>query len=161
MAAYFTAIVKAPITGSILITEMTGSFEHLPALITVSMTAYIVADLLKSKPIYDELLDRVLAKGRGEYLDKDMDGNTLLEVVVCLGSQLERKMIKDVRWPQHCLLVNVKRGETQLIPRGDTRLVAGDYLHILTNEKQARKIKPILLHMAGHEQVVREELPEP
>lgn len=62
MAACFSAIVKAPITGSILIAEMTASFEQLPALITVSMMAYIVTDLLNSQPIYDLLYQRRLAK---------------------------------------------------------------------------------------------------
>lgn len=62
MAAYFSAIVKAPITGSILIAEMTASFDQLPALVTVSMIAYIVTDLLNSKPVYELLFQRRLAK---------------------------------------------------------------------------------------------------
>lgn len=157
MAAYFTAIVKAPITGSILITEMTGSFEHLPALITVSMTAYIIADLLKSGPIYDLLLNRVLAKRRGVSVDEDHGGNTILEVVVCMGSQLERKMIKDIVWPPDCLLVNIRRGEEQIIPRGRTKLMAGDYLHILTSEAQAQNVKQPLLQMSGYGQSERHD----
>lgn len=152
MAAYFTAIVKAPITGSILIMEMTGSFEHLPALITVSMTAYIVADLLKSRPIYDQLLNRILARGNQELAEENVNANTILETVIFMGSELEGKMIKDVRWPKHCLLVNIKRGEEQIIPRGDTKIKAGDYIIILTNEKEAHKHKPTLLQMAGYEQ---------
>lgn len=149
MAACFTAIVKAPITGSILVTEMTGSFEHLPALITVSMTAYIVADLLKSQAIYDQLLDRIMVREKAG-LDKISSGNTLLEVVVNMGSHLERKMIKDVKWPSNCILINIKRGESHIIPRGDTQLMAGDFLNILTSEKQAHHVKPILLRMAGY-----------
>ncbi len=149
MAAFFTAVVKAPITGSILITEMTGSFEHLPALITVSMTAYIVADLMNSKPIYDTLLHRLLAKRSNGTANLSENGNTVLEVVVSLGSQLDGKMIKDTRWPRNCLLISIKRGEEEIIPSGDTRIVAGDYLHIITSENQAPEIKPILLHMAG------------
>ncbi|MEN6391552.1 MAG: ClC family H(+)/Cl(-) exchange transporter [Syntrophomonas sp.] len=150
MAAYFTAIVKAPITGSILITEMTGSFEHLPALITVSMTAYIVADLLKSQAIYEQLLERILVREKAGFLDKISCDNTLLEVVVGMGSYLESKMIKEVDWPKHCLLVNIKRGENFIIPGGDTRLMAGDYLNLLTSENQAHQVKPILLRMAGY-----------
>lgn len=61
MAAYFSAVVKSPITGSILIMEMTGSFEHMLALIIVSMTAYLVADLTGGQPVYDMLLERSLA----------------------------------------------------------------------------------------------------
>jgi len=153
MAAYFTAVVKAPITGSILITEMTGSFEHLPALITVSMTAYIVADLLKSQAVYDQLLGRILAKERGGYPDKTSNSNTLLEVTVNMGSYLEGKMIKDVEWPRNCLLVNIKRGENHVIPGGDTLILAGDYLNILTGETHALKVKRRLLQMAGYSQV--------
>ena len=41
---------------------MTGSFSHLLSLTIVSIIAYIVADLLKSTPIYDSLLDNLLAK---------------------------------------------------------------------------------------------------
>lgn len=152
MAAYFTAIVKAPITGSILITEMTGSFEHLPALITVSMTAYIVADLLKSQAIYDQLLGRILAKEKEDSPDKTSSSSTLLEVAVNMSSYLEGKLVKDVEWPQNCLLVNIKRGESQVIPGGDTLIVAGDYLNILTGDKQARQVKRVLLQMAGYSQ---------
>lgn len=162
MAAYFTAIVKAPITGCILITEMTGSFEHLPALITVSMSAFIVADLLKSKPIYDHLLDRALIRKKDRSLsDMDTSSNTILEAVVCLGSHLEGKLIKNVTWPEHCLLVNIKRGDEQIIPRGDTKILAGDYLNILTNRKQEQKIKPTLLEMAGHQQSAQYETSDP
>lgn len=155
MAAYFTAIVKAPITGSILITEMTGSFEHLPALITVSMTAYIIADLIKSQPIYDTLLHRVLSRWQPEPMDAHMSANTILEVVVCMGSRLEGKMVRDITWPQQCLLVNIRRGENQIIPCGDTRIIAGDYLSILTDEKKAPWHKIAILKMAGHEQSAR------
>ncbi len=162
MAAYFTAIVKAPITGCILITEMTGSFQHLPALITVSMAAFIVADLLKSKPIYDQLLDRTLASRKGRKLsDMDTSANTVLEAVVCLGSHLEGKLIRNITWPEHCLLVNIKRGDEQIIPRGDTKILAGDYLNILTNRKQEQKIKPTLLEMAGHQQSAQCETSDP
>lgn len=149
MAAFFTAIVKAPITGSILITEMTGSFEHLPALITVSMTAYIAADLLNSKPIYDLLLHRILAKQSDDGKNLYRSGNTVLEAVVSLGCQLDGKMIKDIHWPAKCLLISVKRGAEEIIPSGNTRLIAGDYLDFLTTQNDAAQIKPSLLKMAG------------
>lgn len=60
MAGYFAAIVRAPVTGIILISEMTGSLSHLLALSLVSLVAYFTADILKAKPVYDQLLDRIL-----------------------------------------------------------------------------------------------------
>lgn len=64
MAAYFASVVKSPVTGSILILEMTGSFQHMLALLVVSLTAYIVSDLTGGRPVYDELLDRALGKNK-------------------------------------------------------------------------------------------------
>lgn len=48
MAGYFTAIVRAPITGIVLVSEMSGSLSHLLSLATVSIVAYVVAEALKS-----------------------------------------------------------------------------------------------------------------
>ena len=64
MAAYFSAVVKSPVTGSILILEMTGSFQHMLALLVVSLTAYVISDLTGGRPVYDELLDRALGKNK-------------------------------------------------------------------------------------------------
>ena len=60
MAGYFTAIVRAPLTGIILIFEMTGTVSQLFSLAVVSICAYIVASLLKSEPIYESLLAGLL-----------------------------------------------------------------------------------------------------
>lgn len=60
MAGLFSSIVRAPITGIVLITEMTGSMHRLLDIAVVSSIAYVVANLLGSKPIYTSLLDRIL-----------------------------------------------------------------------------------------------------
>ena len=58
MAAYFAAVVKSPITGSVLILELTGNFSHLLALIIVSIIAFLASDLCGGKPAYSALLMR-------------------------------------------------------------------------------------------------------
>lgn len=65
MAGYFSAIVKAPLTGVILISEMSGTLSNLLPLGIVAFSAYIVAELLYSIPIYDQLLKRML-KNQGK-----------------------------------------------------------------------------------------------
>lgn len=62
MAGFFTAIVRAPMTGIILLFEMSGSVSQFLSLTIVSVTAYVVATLLRSEPIYDSLLERILKK---------------------------------------------------------------------------------------------------
>lgn len=140
MAGYFTAIVRSPITGTILITEMTGTLNQLLPIAMVSITAYIVADFLGSKPIYETLLERILRKQDPELKIGDTSNKAILEFAICMGSVLDGKEIKTVKWPSHCLLVSVKRGGREIIPKGDTKIQAGDYLVVLTNEDRVSKI---------------------
>ncbi|NRT94153.1 hypothetical protein B0I62_001754 [Clostridium beijerinckii] len=148
MAGYFASVVKSPITGTILITEMTGSFNHLLALAIVSIISYIVADLLASKPIYEALLEKFLQNQGDRTPIGDKINKAILEFAVCIGSKLDGKQIKDVKWPSRCLLVAVRRGETEIIPKGDTVIFPGDYLTVLTNEDRVPKINDTLLLMS-------------
>lgn len=147
MAGYFAAVVRAPITGIILITEMTGSFSHLYSLALVSIVAYIVADLLGSKPIYESLLERILHKqGEGAVIGNEKM-KSILEFAVCLGSMLDGKQIKEITWPSDCLIVSVRRGEREIIPKGDTVIYPGDYLIVLTNENRISKIHDAMIQI--------------
>jgi CIC family chloride channel protein len=59
MAAIFAAVVRAPITGIVLATEMTGSFTLLLPMLTACFSAMIVPILLRCPPIYDSLGERL------------------------------------------------------------------------------------------------------
>ncbi|MEA3098104.1 H(+)/Cl(-) exchange transporter ClcA [Caballeronia mineralivorans] len=64
MAAFFTAVVRAPITGIVLVTEMTGSFTLLLPMLAACFTAMIVPIMLGCPPIYDSLARRLPNSGR-------------------------------------------------------------------------------------------------
>ena len=55
MAALFASSVRAPITGTVLIMEMTASYQQLLSLAIAAMVAFVIAELCHSKPIYEEL----------------------------------------------------------------------------------------------------------
>ncbi|NLJ08766.1 MAG: ClC family H(+)/Cl(-) exchange transporter, partial [Treponema sp.] len=61
MAAFFTAVVKAPVTGAVLILEMSGNFNHFGGLMLVCLVAYVTSDMIVSQPVYDVLLTRLLS----------------------------------------------------------------------------------------------------
>jgi len=145
MAGFFAASVRAPITGILLIMEMTGSFWHLVPLSLVALFAYIAAELCHSKPIYDTLLDKALAKDK-EDARKMVKKTTrnIIERAVESGTVIEGKFIKDIAWPAGVLVVDVKRGDKDIIPRGDTRLLAGDYLYILTSAIQEEAVSKVM-----------------
>lgn len=63
MAAFFTAVVRAPLTGTLVVLGMTGSVTPLAPAIAASVGAMIVPALLDSPPIYDTLPERMLVGG--------------------------------------------------------------------------------------------------
>ena len=132
MAAYFSSVVKSPVTGAVLIMEMTGSFDHMLALILVSMTAYLVADLTNGEPVYDMLLNRTLAL-RDKLAGAIRQRRIMSEVIVGMGSQLDGACICEVKWPHNSLIVNVSRSGEDMAPYGGLRLKEGDYLYILSD----------------------------
>ncbi len=58
MAAFFTAVVRAPVTGIVLVTEMTGTFTLLLPMLGACFAAMLVPTLLGEPPIYDSLRRR-------------------------------------------------------------------------------------------------------
>lgn len=136
MAGYFTAIVRAPITGIILIFEMTGNVSQMLSLCLVSIVAYLAASLMKSKPIYESLLENLLRR-RGVEQAENTGDRVLQEFVVSHGSQIHHKMLQTVAWPENCLLIAVRRDNREMIPKGRTIIMAGDTLVTMTDEVHA------------------------
>jgi Trk K+ transport system NAD-binding subunit len=58
----------------------------------------------------------------------------LIELPIYHGSSIESKEVKQIKWPKNCLLVCIKRGEKEIIPRGDTLICAGDYIVLMCDE---------------------------
>ena len=55
MGALFTAIVRAPLTGIVLMIELTGSYSFMLPLLVGCLMAYGVAELMGNTPIYEAL----------------------------------------------------------------------------------------------------------
>lgn len=144
MAGYFTAIVRAPITGIILITEMTGSFNHLLSLSIVSIIAYITADLLKSIPIYDSLMKNLLLKNNIDEYHKNSNKKITIINMVHFGSKIEKMAIKDLDLPKNTLIVSIQRGENSIIPKGDTIIKAGDEIYTMSDLKDEWRVREFL-----------------
>ncbi|MBD9356910.1 H(+)/Cl(-) exchange transporter ClcA [Methylomonas albis] len=64
MAAYFSGVVQAPLTGIVLIIEMTGDYALILPLFIACFTALLIANWLGCPPVYAALLDKDLQKER-------------------------------------------------------------------------------------------------
>jgi CIC family chloride channel protein len=65
MAAFFTAVVRAPVTAIVLVTEMTGCFTLLLPMLLACFAAMAVTTLLRNPPIYDALREPGVQQMRG------------------------------------------------------------------------------------------------
>ena len=137
MVAFFAASIRAPITGTLLILEMTGDFHHLMSLALASAVAYVTAELLKGQPIYDSLLEKSLSGGSTPVSDEE---RTILEVPVGSGSILENRTVEEIPRLSHTVLVNIKRQGADMIPDPDTKLLSGDFLYFLTESRHTEEI---------------------
>ncbi len=148
MAGYFAAIVRAPVTGTILLLEMTGSFDCLLPLIVVSFAAYLTADLVKSRPIYDSLLDSLLSGGACPE-GCDPARKIVVEQIVQHGAPAAERSVKELGLPKECLLIAIRREDGEEIPSGDTVVRAGDYLIFLVNEREEGETRSALERLLG------------
>ena len=169
MAAYFTAVVRAPITGITLILEMTGNFSYLYMLIVVCTITYIFTELLKMEPIYERLYLNMFQKQileeneENEKIQKHVKRLEILEkwwknkkfgigvrpdvkdkivtllIPVGANSEFDNKLVKDLKLPENLLIVSVRKSGKDTIARGDTPIQSGNQLVIITDYETARK----------------------
>jgi chloride channel protein, CIC family len=64
MAAFFTGVVRAPLTGIVLVVEMTSNVTMLLPMLGACFTAMLTTTLLRDPPIYDSLRERTLERER-------------------------------------------------------------------------------------------------
>ncbi|RNE22080.1 potassium/proton antiporter [Lacticaseibacillus paracasei] len=110
---------------------------HLMPLAVLSLTAYLVVDLLGGAPIYEALLEQMTMPKTVQQLHRP----DRLEIPVFFGSPLNGKMVRDMPWPKEALLIGIRRGEQEVIPHGDSLIREGDTLVLLTDATQRARVK--------------------
>jgi CIC family chloride channel protein len=124
MAAMLSSSVRAPLTGVVLIVEMTAEYKLLYALLVGSFVSYALAELLGDEPIYEALLERDIHAVTEIHPDDDLP--EIIEFLVETDSAMDGRRIKDLDVPEGALITSVVRQDRNLVPRGTTQLKAGD-----------------------------------
>ena len=128
MAAYFTAIVRAPLTGIVLMVEMTGNYSLVLPLLVASLTAYGVADFLGDRPVYEALLERDLMRTQKV---PDLEGTLLLDFTIAPGAPFDGKRVREIGLPPGAIIVMLRRLLREDVPTADSQLAAGDQISVL------------------------------
>lgn len=123
MAAFFTAVVKAPVTAIVMIFELTGEFTNfLPALLGVA-AGYAVSEIFGLKPIYERCLDMFVEE---EKVYKNSSKERVTVKIQPLSSA-DGKPVRSIIWPSNGLVVNLVLNDgSTIVPDGETVLHAGE-----------------------------------
>ena len=119
MAAYFAAIVHAPLTGIMLIVEMTGNYQQMLPLLVSCFCAYAVAELLKDLPIYEALFERDLSR---EGLHAHAKQPMVADFEIQQGAPFAGKELRQLGLPPGCVLVRCIHEGREVVPTAHTRL---------------------------------------
>lgn len=137
MAGYFTAVVKSPLTGIILLSEMSGCFENFLMISIVCIIAYIVSDLLKGEPVYEILLKNSLKKSISL---EESTNETLIDITIKIGTHTVGLPLKSLVLPDYIKIIAINRYGTQIKITDNLKIAVGDVLAITTSENMIDEV---------------------
>jgi CIC family chloride channel protein len=138
MAAYFTAIVRAPLTGIMLIVEMTGNYSQMLPLLVSCFCAYAVTEYVKDLPIYEALLERDLKRGGEAHVLKEP---AVVEFMIQTGAPFVGREVWSLGLPAGCILVRCSDGKHEWLPKANTRLTANMRITAMVSPEAAHGLE--------------------
>ncbi len=71
MGGFFSAVARAPLTGMVLMLELTGSINQLLPLAFISLVAFVIASILEPTPLSNNLRDQLIKKEEQKAKEKE------------------------------------------------------------------------------------------
>lgn len=149
MAALFTGSVRAPLTGIVLIVEMTGNYQQLLALGVVCLVSDLVADALGDTPIYEALLEQDVRRSSAKSVKNSTGEPRTIYLGIQYGSSMAGRSIRDCGLPQGCLVAGIERAGKELLPGADVVLAPGDHLMIMIPDHESDKAAQVVRLATG------------
>lgn len=145
MAVFFTTVVKSPITGIVMVVELTWQFTFLLPVILGVAIGYLIGDVFRTEPIYDRLLDDLMK----EKHEHDPLVKMLVKLKVREGGPADGRAIRDVLWPSNAYVVAIERGGVRVQLGGKTVLEGEDILTIEARTENEKEFLSTLNSTAG------------
>ena len=145
MAAFFTTVVKAPLTAIIMICEFTGSFASLLPVIIAVAIGFIVGEMSKTSGIYEELLEVYEEENNIHRRAK----KEVFILGVAIGALADNREVRDILWPSGARVSEITRNKELILPDGDTVIHGGDILTVVCRTDEPQRIRDELKHILG------------
>lgn len=126
MGGFFTATTKAPLTGIVLITELTGSMNQLMPISIVCLSAYVISDMLRVEPT-----DEITLFNKTKHLPTVFKGELAhIEILVEFDSPLDGMRMNEFDLPYNSKVVKIKRQDSEFLPHKNIKILPGDEIQI-------------------------------
>lgn len=145
MAVFFTTFVRAPLTGLVMIFELTGQFTNLfPALLGI-VVGYIVSELCRLEPGY-ELCLKMFIDEEG-YCRNNKKVRVTAQIMA--GSKADGGKVRKIIWPSNGLVVELTGAEGAVVPDGETILRAGQVITFECETSDEEELMEYLYDIVG------------
>lgn len=136
MGGFFTATTKAPLTGIVLITELTGSMNQLMPISIVCLSAYIIADLFSIHPT-----DEITLYNKTLHYSTVFEGKLKhLDITVDFDGSLNGQQLSYLELPYNAKIVKITRDELEFLPHKEVVFLPGDQLEIACDKGFVQEI---------------------
>ncbi|MFT3686746.1 MAG: H(+)/Cl(-) exchange transporter ClcA [Phycisphaerales bacterium] len=149
MAGFFVGSVRVPLTGIVLISELTGGYELLLPICIVTLLAYVTAWALRDEPLYEALLEADLHRNGTHAPDALGDEGRSLYLSVQSGSPVAGQPISSAGFPTGCLIVGVERAGRTLLPVDELIIAPGDHISVLIPDTRPRDAMVVAARCVG------------
>ena len=136
MSIFFISVVRAPISGLMLILEMTGQYHVFFPMIIAGTLTFLFGQYLNIKPVYHKLYQLMLQDEHAE-----MGQLTTVDFEVSNDSILIGRQLGQVQLPGGSRIISIKRNETNSVPvTPELVLQEGDLIQIELPDQNYEKL---------------------
>ncbi|MDJ1121468.1 chloride channel protein [Olsenella sp. YH-ols2217] len=149
IAGVFASVVQAPVTGCVLVFELTGSFTALLSLGLVSLVSYVVAKLVAVDGYYEHLLANLLKVSEPPHAWAPHRHVLIRTLVVGCGSEADGALLEELTLPEGVAVALVERSGASLVPEPGLQLACADHVVVVIDSRLEAGVEPVLEEMVA------------
>ncbi|MGL4292544.1 MAG: chloride channel protein [Bacteroidales bacterium] len=144
MSSCFIVVIRTPLTGFLLVSEMTGRFDILLPSMAVGTVAYFLVSIVRIESLPGDLYGMLIKN-----LPKTAAGRLFFYTEVMPGSYLEGKTLNTVDLPDGCQVEEVLRKDHPVALNDKIILEQGDQVKYAVLPDEAEKVYQALIALSS------------
>lgn len=144
MSACFVVVMRTPLTGFLLVTEMTGRYEILLPSLAVGVVGYFLISTVRMQSLPGDLYEMLLS-----HLQTEEDKFLTIYIEVMPNSYFEGKEKATIGLPAGCEVVQILRNKQPLSFAVAGALLPGDQIQFSVVNQEAEQVYQALLSLSA------------